>query len=211
MDNENFIALDATGDSVCEGENDVQRNSENGPIEIDSQRTSSKDEEDKLNSAEVGNKSDVQYEDGHQLPEASLAQDLNDSDSDMEIEDLNSVPALIDSGRGFSNTGIHSFDHQAQQADNQSSIPPHNDIKITSGNLVHKMDNAQCKDSPCIPEPNLEKDLVDNSSLLQMNVKLTESVLVAKAPNAGGSAEIAFPDKSSIGIKKMGGSCILLS
>uniref|UniRef100_A0A803QKD5 CCHC-type domain-containing protein n=1 Tax=Cannabis sativa TaxID=3483 RepID=A0A803QKD5_CANSA len=166
MDNENLIALHASGESAHENEN--------GPSEIDSQQTSSKDEEDKLNNAEAGHKNDVHCENGDELLEVTPEKNLIGSDSDMEIEDLNSVPAPA---------------------------------------VVHKKDGSQCEDSRCIAETNLEKDVVDNSSFLQVNVKLTENVLVAEASNTGASAEIgclASQEESSIGIKKMGGSCILL-
>ncbi|KAM6549260.1 hypothetical protein CsatB_020936 [Cannabis sativa] len=164
MDNENLIALHASGESAHENEN--------GPSEIDSQQTSSKDEEDKLNNAEAGHKNDVHCENGDELLEVTPEKNLIGSDSDMEIEDLNSVPAPA---------------------------------------VVHKKDGSQCEDSRCIAESNLEKDVVDNSSFLQVNVKLTENVLVAEASNTGASAEtgrLASQEESSIGIKKMGGSSI---
>ena len=213
MDNENFILLDAPGDSVCKSENDVQRSFEKVPIQTDFQRTSSKDEED-INSEEVGHKIDVQYEDGHRLPETDLQKDLNNGDLDMEIEDLSGVPALIDSSGGFNNNGNHNVNHQPQQADYQSGIPADNDIKITSENLVHENNDASYEDSHCTREPNLERGLVDYLFLLQVDVELTKNVLVAEAPDTGVSPEIgcvAYQEESSIGIKKMGGSCILLS
>ncbi|XP_062106345.1 uncharacterized protein LOC133817761 [Humulus lupulus] len=115
MDNENMIALHASGESARESENDDEDNFENGPSEIDSQQTSSKDEEHKLNSVEKGHKSVVQCENGDQLPESNPQKDLIDSDSDMEIEDLNSVPA---------STGVHNED--GAQCEDSHCLPEPN-------------------------------------------------------------------------------------
>ena len=99
MESENFIGLPASGDSVIENvghESDVQyevkENGEDLGQEGDVQC------EVQANSENLRHERDVQYEVSHCILESNLEKELVEGDSDMEIEDINNLPAL-DSSR----------------------------------------------------------------------------------------------------------------
>ncbi|KAM5581016.1 hypothetical protein ABKV19_010297 [Rosa sericea] len=96
MESEDFIALPDSGDSIEEVNDEL--NNESDSKEVDAQPTNSEDKEDKPNSEDLGRESIAQCEEGECIPEASLANELVDNDSDMEIEDINNLPALTSSG-----------------------------------------------------------------------------------------------------------------
>ncbi|XP_050381259.1 uncharacterized protein LOC126798357 [Argentina anserina] len=83
MDSKDFIALPDSGDSGFE---DGELNNEDSK-EVDAQLTKSEEKEDKPNSENLGCESTAQCE-------ASLANELVDHNSDMEIEDINNLPPL---------------------------------------------------------------------------------------------------------------------
>ncbi|KAL6139975.1 hypothetical protein ACLB2K_058276 [Fragaria x ananassa] len=92
MESEDFIALPDSGDSGFE---DGELNDEKDAKEVDAQPINSEDKEDKPNS-EL--ESSAQCEVSECIQEASPANALVDNDSDMEIEDINNLPALTSSG-----------------------------------------------------------------------------------------------------------------
>lgn len=92
MESEDFIALPDSGDS---GYEDGELNDEKDAKEVDAQPINSEDKEDKPNSER---ESSAQCEESECIPEASPANELVDNDSDMEIEDINNLPALTSSG-----------------------------------------------------------------------------------------------------------------
>lgn len=97
MESEDFIALPASGDSGCGDVNDEHNDSQRDSKEIvDSQPTNSEDKEYQPNIENLGHESIAQCEGSQCIPEANLANELVDNDSDMEIEDINNLPVLVD-------------------------------------------------------------------------------------------------------------------
>lgn len=210
MEAENFIALHDSDDPASE--NGGRDNFDKERIEVDSQGTSSKDKEDTLDNEDIRHKSDIEDKNRIRLKEADPEKDLINVDSDMEIEDLNGVPVLIAAGYGLENNGIDSFSNDPRQAGSQSVTLADKDMKTTSENLISNMDGAQREDGTCKLKAIQEKDLADNSSLLQVNVNLTDTTAVAEASKTTFGCEIgrvAVQDKISIRTKKIEGCCIL--
>lgn len=94
MESEDFIALPNNGDSGFE---DGELNNEKDSNDVETQPVS-EDKEGKPNCENLGCESTAQCEESECIPEASLANELVDNDSDMEIEDINNLPALTSSG-----------------------------------------------------------------------------------------------------------------
>ncbi|XP_024022306.1 uncharacterized protein LOC21392487 isoform X1 [Morus notabilis] len=209
MEAENFIVLLDSDDPACE--NGGGDNFDKEHIEVDSQGSSSKDKEDTLDNEDICHKSDIEDKNRIRLKEADPEKDLINGDSDMEIEDLNGVPVLTAAGYGLENNGIDSFSNDPRQAGSQSVTLADKDMKTTSENLVSNMDGAQREDGTWKLKAIQEKDLADNSSLLQVNVNLTDTAAVAEASKTTFGCEIgrvAVQDKISIRTKKREGYSI---
>ncbi|KAM2956514.1 hypothetical protein FF2_023628 [Malus domestica] len=99
MESQNFIGLLASGDSVIENvghESDVQYEVKENGADLGQERDVQC--EVQANSENLRHESDVQYEVSHCILESNLEKELVEGDSDMEIEDINNLPAL-DSSR----------------------------------------------------------------------------------------------------------------
>lgn len=205
MEDQNFIGLPACIDSG--GENEDRRIDNNAlePGEIDSQPTTSQ--------GQMGHESDAQCEDGHFMPEANLQKDLVDNDSDMEIEDISSIPALSNFSCGIQENGIQKSNHGTILNDCQPSTPADIRGKLINENLGHNKGDIQGADSHCMSKAFPDKDLVDNSSPVQGSVRMNEILTVAEL-NARMHPEkgyLAVQDETHpIGTHKTDGNCILL-
>ena len=137
-----------------------------------------------------------------------VKENLIDCDSDMDIEDLNEVPALRDSSCGLENNGICDLNHEPSQADCQSRITADQDPKIMSENLVKTKDGASCEDGPSVSKATIYKNLDDNSPGLQVSASFIGAVAAAATFNGTVGCN-AVQDEISVGIKKMKSNCIL--
>lgn len=211
MEAEDFIGLPACTGSGYENED---QHKVHEPSKGDSQPATSQDEEDKRDSEKMGRKSDAHFEGGHFMPKENLQTHLVDNDSDMEVEDISFIPALSNSRCGIEENRIHDSTHGIVQTECRPTSA-NKEGKLVSENLGHDRDGAQCAESHCIPEAILDKDLADKSSLLQMSMKLNETLTVAeklKARVHPKKGSLAVQDESRlIGTHKTGGSCILPS
>ncbi|KAH7532873.1 hypothetical protein FEM48_Zijuj04G0068800 [Ziziphus jujuba var. spinosa] len=203
MEDQNFIGLPACTDSGGENEGQYDGSSSHELGELDSQLTTSQDK--------MGHESDAQYEDGQFMPEANLQKDLVNNDSDMEIEDISSIPALSNSSYGIQENGIHNSNHGTIQNDRQRSTPADIRGKLISENLGHDKGDVQGADSHCISKAFPDKDLVENSSHVEVSVKMNETLRIAEL-NARMHPEKGFlvvqDESHPIGTRKTGGNSI---
>lgn len=140
---------------------------------------------------------------------------LPEDDSDMEIEDLDALPASIDSGCGTENNGVRTSDYRPGECNSQVSSSPERQIKLNSENLSDNGGNICFEKRHSVLEGNLNKNVVDEPPIMQVSVGLSEGVTVAEKLNSF-NAEVhaengclAVKDESLIGTHKMDGKSIL--
>lgn len=193
METEDFSGLPASGNHAFRSGSNELHNSNDGPI--DHQPINSEHKEDKLYSKNL----------------------LQEGDSDMETEDFISLPASIDSGCGIENNGIRTSNYRLSESDSQPGNSVEREIKLNNENLSDNDGNVRCEKRHSVQEGNLDNNVVDEPSIMQVSVELTETVTIAEKLNSLNSkvhAEngcLAVQDESLIGSYKVDGNCILVS
>jgi hypothetical protein len=193
MGTEDLSGLPASGDYAHGSESNKLHNSNDGPI--DHQPVNSEHKEDKLC--------------GENL--------LHESDSDMEIEDFSSRPASIVSGGGIENNGLCTSNYSPSESNSQPSNSAEREIELNSENLGEDDGNVRCEKRCFVQEGNLDSNVVDEPSIMQVTVELTETVTIAEKLSSLNSkvhaenGSLAVQDESLIGSHKMDGICILAS
>jgi hypothetical protein len=181
METEDLSGLPTSGDYAYGSESNKLHNSNDGPT--DHQPINSEHKEDKLYSENL----------------------LHAGDSDMEIEDIISLPASIDSGCGIEDNGICTSNYRPSESDSQPGNSVEREIKLNSENLGDNDSNICSEKCHFVQEGNLDKNVVDMPSIMQVSVELTETVTIAE------NGCLAVQDESLIGSHKMDGNCILVS
>ncbi|KAI4352262.1 hypothetical protein L6164_006531 [Bauhinia variegata] len=144
---------------------------------IDSQPCNSEHTEDKRNSEFLKKKGDSDHENTHCISGAELKKDFvdNDSDSDMEIEDMDSLSVPLCSHRDF-----HTENNvKSANADPQPSDVVDKDKNLENEKLCLTEGYVQTEDGEFLPEMSLGQDLVDSQSTLQVN-EFTETITVTE-------------------------------
>lgn len=209
---EDFIVLSASNDSGHGSDDYDQHNSCNGLKDVASQLTGSVVKEDELNIKKTGQEGDTEYEEGQCMPEENVEENLVSGDSDMEIEDINNLPALRNSFYGIEPDGSHHSDPRPRQADFHVNASAAEEIKISSENLMLNNNDGQYKDNRCVPDEIHDKDLVDMSIFLPKRAKLTESVTVEEEMNTRVHTQngcLAVQNECVNRTHEMNGNCIL--
>ncbi|KAB1211066.1 Zinc finger CCHC domain-containing protein 8 [Morella rubra] len=164
-------------------ENNELHDSDYGPIE--DEPSNSVHKEDELNSENCFHEDDAQCEDSHVVAEADLKEDLVDDNSDMETEDLISIPTSRDSGRGgIEDTEIHSPGPRPSEYVSQPSKSADRELVLNCENLNDNGSDILYENDNSIREGALNNNLVDLPSLMQRSVELTETVTVAGELNS---------------------------
>lgn len=214
--NQNMEIEDSSIDYGHGSENNELHDSDYGPIE--DEPSNSVHKEDELNSENCFHEGDAQCEDSHVVAEADLKEDLVDDNSDMETEDLISIPTSRDSGRGgIEDTEIHSPGPRPSEYVSQPSKSADRELVLNCENLNDNGSDILYENDNSIREGALNNNLVDLPSLMQRSVELTETVTVAGELNSISSTVhakngcLAVRDESPVVSHKMDGSCILVS